>query len=47
MFMILLAQGNKRAQEKLTQLKKLGNTRRVKPERHTRAQAKKEDCIIS
>ncbi|KAG9289802.1 hypothetical protein G9A89_015382 [Geosiphon pyriformis] len=41
------AQGNKRAQHRLTELKKLGNMKRVKPERHTRAQTKKEDCVIS
>ncbi|CAG8434651.1 12375_t:CDS:2 [Ambispora gerdemannii] len=40
------AQGNKRAQHRLTELKKLGNMRRLKPERYTRAQAKKEDCVI-
>ncbi|CAJ0909296.1 6819_t:CDS:2 [Entrophospora sp. SA101] len=40
------AQGNKRAMTYLTELKKMGSASRLRPTKHTKDQATKEDCII-
>lgn len=43
----LLAQGNRRAMARLTDLKRAGNRRVAAAARPTRAQANKEDCVIA
>ena len=43
---LFIAQGNKRAMQRLTSMNS-GYTSRAKPAKHTRAQANKEDCTIS
>ncbi|CAH1762137.1 8223_t:CDS:2 [Entrophospora sp. SA101] len=41
-----MPQGNKRAMTYLTELKKMGSASRLRPTKHTKDQATKEDCII-
>ncbi|RIB02444.1 HCP-like protein [Gigaspora rosea] len=45
-YMRAAAQGNKRAMQRLTELKHMGSKSHLNRSKHTRAQANKEDCTI-